>query len=259
MKKRIKRCFGLIMSGVLLCVISGISVFAQDVEINENLHATNQEIYAKLYNPEENKMVLQRIDAKRNEVIDIIPEGVVIQSEYEIEAFVPEENFENEINNPEILEPVNYSKSVLNNNLRLNEFSKDYGFVTCDTKTKTKYDDSISVKASITLTYTTRWPDRVGGYYVTLTKVNGSWTITQKSVSIKSRQVDCYAAPFNNTKKLITIYPRSNTFTQNISWGETKWYSGGSSVGATSKAKLQRGTGNPWYLELQCVIDESDF
>lgn len=188
----------------------------------------------------------------------------IIEAECEIEAYVPMMDVGID-NTDEIILPLafncinNYyfksNSNIPKANLLQKETNNDnYGFITCDTKTKTKSDTSYSVTAKLTITYTA---SSNNGYYANLTKVSGSWTKSDRSVSMSSRKVTIGRS---TGSKKSTYYPTSDSFSYNVNWGGANWMAGVSSFGATSEVTLTRGIGgNPWYLTLTCNLSEDDF
>lgn len=179
----------------------------------------------------------------------------IIESQCEVEAVIPTEDYEDDAALPALLDfgTLHYEKASLDLSA---DNTNDYALAAIsDTKTKTRWDGSISVKASLTLTFTT---DNTQSYVANITKVNGSWTKSDSSVRIDSRKVEIYHSAFN---KKATYRPSGNTFSYNVNWGELKWMGGGGCVyGATSTATLSRGIGgNPWDLTLQVVLSSDDF
>lgn len=223
------------MCGVCIsCFISGNQVMASETEylslneVDEQIEFLNEEagICAELYNPETGEMVEETFELESPELVGFDDSGnPIIQAECEIEAYVPVMDDDSIDNADEMILPLafncinNYGLKSNSNipkvNLPQKENNSDnYGFVTCDTKTKTKSDGSYSVTAKLTLTYTASSDN---GYYANLTKVSGSWTKSDRSVGMSSRKV---VIGRSTGSKKSTYYPTSNSFSYDVNWGE---------------------------------------
>lgn len=225
----------------------------------------NAEICAELYNPETKQKVEKTFDLNSAELVGFDDSGnPIIQSECEIETYLPISDNQNSDGLDEFMLPLSFQAinkyhTAANDmpKLEIRESNSDdtnYGFLACDTKTKTKTDRSGSVTAKLKITYTA---SDSNGYYANLTKVSGSWSNQDRSVKISSRKV---VIGRSTGSKKVTYNPSSDSFSYNVKWGGAKWMAGASTFGATSTATLNRGIGgNPWYLTLQCVISEDDF
>lgn len=256
------------MKCVLLCGILVGCLFGSYPAMAAESHDTIQNsmekatLYVELYNPVTGERIEQQIDTDELKIDEMNISGNLLESECEIIAYIPDDS----VTTNEKKLPVSASNDIAAYGLDVgdverakieivtdhNKDSVQSDIATCDTKTKTKADPSGSVSASLKLTYTA---NNTSGYYANITKVSGSWTKSDRSVSMSSRQVDIYRP----VGKVATYYPTSNTFSYNVTWGGSKWMAGAMVFGSTSKVKLTRGTGNPWYLTLQCILNEDDF
>ena len=162
-----KKIICAIMCGVCItCFVSGNQVMANETEyssqneVDEQIEFLNEEagIYAELYNPETGETAEEIFELESPELVGFDDSGnPIIEAECEIEAYVPMMDVGID-NTDEIILPLafncinNYyfksNSNIPKANLLQKETNNDnYGFITCDTKTKTKSDRSVSMSS----------------------------------------------------------------------------------------------------------------
>ena len=120
-------------------------------------------------------------------------------------------------------------------------------------KDETKWDESLSVRASITIHYTRTIKNNVN--YAKVTSASGSWTINDSSVSLSNRKVIIGTSgwPVNTQSVIKTPTGNSWNYTAPSTW-EYVSLDAGHNVGADSTVTLKRGTSSSWTLTLSNKI-----
>ncbi len=133
--------------------------------------------------------------------------------------------------------------------------SGDFGVQ--DTSNRSKWDESIGVKAYSTVYYNIEF-DRNKKDYLKFTKITGGWTVQDKSISLSNRKLVYGANGSANGSSWITqtssITPSKNSFSVNVVKKHPKWkavtdITDGSSLGGNSTVKLKRRS-STWTLQL---------
>lgn len=198
----------------------------------EELEDVNQtRIYALLENNENGDKSFCELEPEKVEIKDFSNEEIVYESTYGVEVYEVDEQVDN----------------VDSNLVDMGSFE----MLPCDTKSRTKADDSGSYRANITITYTVSYVGTTT--YVQLTKVSGGWEKLANGIGGSDRTVR-YGS-YNQSK---TQYPSGNTFSYNTGFSRNK-FSSSMSYGCTTSIKLRRGLDtNYWTLVLGCNIGEND-
>lgn len=137
----------------------------------------------------------------------------------------------------------------LNSRFSVASLNNDYLFVAdSGSKREEKWDDSISVKAVITIYYSRITKNGVD--YAKVTKASGGWTISDSSVSLSNRKVSIGSSGWPVNSQSIEKKPTENSWNYStpFTW-EYISLNAGHHIGANSTVTLKRG-GSSWELTL---------
>lgn len=129
------------------------------------------------------------------------------------------------------------------------EQTNDFSIMTSGDKGGSAWDSSRSVLASSRIYYTLVTHNGVPS--VRLTRVSGSWSISDSSVRLENRNYTYGQSGANTHRSSGQINISSNSFntTTPSSWAPA-YISPSTNVGVTSRATLRRGTSSTWSLTL---------